>query len=185
MEAAITAFLNLPTAPRIGSSITPTPNRTKGVASIAHRGHNHSPGKRMARRISAGPSQREHQSHSRLAKRIEAWLVFDEALPRALPSPRNSLARFLVGGAAALGFALIPQLLTFRERKLHLYPAVFEVHPGGDKGQSFLLGLADQLSQFVFVNQKLAGAKRCVVEDVSMVIGPDVRIQKPELPIFY
>jgi hypothetical protein len=91
---------------------------------------------------------------------------------------------FLIGGAAALGFALIPELLTLGECQFHFYFAVFEIHAGGDQGESALLGFTDQLADFVLVNEEFTGAQRCMIEDVAMFVGADVRVEKPEFPIF-
>ena len=48
----------------------------------------------------------------------------------------------------------------------------------------FLLRLADELANFFFVDQQLAGAQRSVVEDVAVVIGADVAVEQPEFAIF-
>src|SRR5580704_9953391 len=95
----------------------------------------------------------------------------------------DGFSRFFVRRASALGFALVPQLLAFGQREFDFYSAVLEVHPGGNESQTLLLGLADQLADFFLVYQQLASAQRCVVENVTMVVGADVAVQQPEFAI--
>src|ERR1700739_5005067 len=97
----------------------------------------------------------------------------------------HGLAGFLICGAAPLGFTLVPQLLALCKCKLQFYSAVLEIHPGGDESEPFLLRLADQFPQFVFMNKELSRAQRCMIEDVAVLIRTDVRIQQPEFPIFH
>src|SRR5437868_9599510 len=46
---------------------------------------------------------------------------------RALTAAGNRLPRFTIGGAAALGLALVPELLAFCQCHLHFHFAVLEV----------------------------------------------------------
>src|SRR3989442_11248259 len=99
-------------------------------------------------------------------------------------SPRNSFARLPIGGFAALGLALVPELLAFGQGKFELYSAVLKIHAGGDEGEPALLRLANQLADFLPVHQQLAGAQRSVVEDVAMLVGADVAVEQPEFAVF-
>ncbi len=49
-----------------------------------------------------------------------------------LAASRDGFPGFLVGGAAALGFALVPQLLALGKCEFHFDFAVFEVHADRD-----------------------------------------------------
>ena len=95
----------------------------------------------------------------------------------------NRLASLFVGSAPAFGFALIPQLFSFGECEFHFHPAVLEVHARGNKGKSLLLGLTDQLADFVFMDQQFARTQRGMIEDVAVLVRTDVSIQQPELPV--
>src|SRR6266852_8751973 len=99
-------------------------------------------------------------------------------------SPRNSFARLPIGGFAALGLALVPELLAFGQGKFELYSAVFKIHAGGDEGEPALLRPANQLADFLPVHQQLAGAQRSVVEDVAVLVGADVAVEQPEFAVF-
>src|SRR5215469_17743546 len=101
-----------------------------------------------------------------------------------LAAARDGFPGFLVGGAAALGFALVPELLALGKGQFYFHFAVFEIHAGGDQGEAALLGFPDQLADFVLVNEEFSGAQRCMIEDVAMLVGADVRVEKPEFPIF-
>jgi len=46
-----------------------------------------------------------------------------------------------------------------------------------------LLGLADELANFFFVNEEFAGAESGVVGRVAVVIGADVAVEEPEFAI--
>src|SRR5581483_2109848 len=97
---------------------------------------------------------------------------------------RDGFAGFAIGGAAALGFALVPELLAAGEGHFHFHPAVLKVHACGDEREAALLGFADQLAEFLGVDQELAGAQRVVVVDVAVLVGADVSVQQPELAVF-
>ena len=76
-------------------------------------------------------------------------------------------------------------LLALGQCHLHLHSAVPEVQPRGDQRQSLLLGLADQLIQFVSVNQQLTSTERLVVEDVAVLVRADVGVDQPEFPVLH
>src|SRR5450755_2911601 len=79
------------------------------------------------------------------------------------PAPGDRLAGFLVGSAAALGFAFIPLLFALGQGKLNFDFSVLEVHASGNQGQALLLGLADELANFFFVDQQFSGAQSGMV----------------------
>src|SRR5271165_3299040 len=97
--------------------------------------------------------------------------------------PGDSFSGFFIRSAAAFGFALVPELLAFSQGEFNLHSAVLEVHPRGDQGQALLLGLADELAKFLFVDEQLAGAQRRVVENVAMVVGSDVAVKQPKFAV--
>src|ERR1700730_3269165 len=70
------------------------------------------------------------------------------SFPRKLASfagPGDGFSGLAVSRAAALGFALVPQLFSLGQGKFNLHSAVFEVHASGNESQSLLLGFADEL----------------------------------------
>src|ERR1700692_2814774 len=96
---------------------------------------------------------------------------------------RYRVARFFIGGAAAFGFALIPELLALGNRQLQLDAAVLEVHPGGDEGLSLLLDGSVQFEKLGPVNQQLARALRIVIELRARRIHTNMRVQKKQFAI--
>jgi len=98
--------------------------------------------------------------------------------------PRDGIPGFFVGGAAALGFAFIPELLAFRQSKFNFDLAVLEVHAGGDQREPLLLGFPDQFANLFFVNQEFSGAQGRMVGGVSMVVGSYVAVEEPEFSVF-
>src|SRR5439155_24424044 len=99
-------------------------------------------------------------------------------------SPGDSLSCLAVCGSAPLGLAFVPELLALGHRKFNLYSAIFEVHTRGDERQPPLLRFTDQLANFFFMHEQLAGTQRSVVEDVAMLVRPDVAVKQPEFAIF-
>ncbi len=97
----------------------------------------------------------------------------------------DGFPRFFVRGPAAFGFAFVPELFSFGQRQFNFYFAILEVHSDGNQRQPFLLGFADQLADFFFVHEQLAGAQGGVVVNVAMLVGADMGIQQPEFAIFY
>src|SRR5579864_482364 len=87
---------------------------------------------------------------------------------------RNGFAGFAIGGAAAFGFALVPQLFATGERYFHFHFAVLEIDSRRYQGEPTLLGLADQFADFFPVHEQLASAERGMIEDVSVFVGADV-----------
>src|SRR5713226_4054967 len=74
-----------------------------------------------------------------------------------LPRSRDCFSRLAVGGSAAFGFALVPELPTFGQGKLQLHSAVLEVHADGNQSKTLLLGLADQFADLFSVDQQFPG----------------------------
>src|SRR5207247_7813397 len=99
-------------------------------------------------------------------------------------SPGDSLSFLAVLCSAPLGLSFVPDLLAFGQREFNLYSAIFEVHTRGDERQPPLLRFTDQLANFFFMHEQLAGTQRSVVEDVAMLVGPDVAVKQPEFAIF-
>src|SRR5215472_1260245 len=103
--------------------------------------------------------------------------------PSGFATAGDGFAGLFVGRAAALGFALVPELFAFGEGEFDLDSSVLEVHASGDKGESALLGFAHQLAQLFFMDQELAGAQRCVIENVAVLVRTDVTVEQPELAV--
>src|ERR1700680_5043489 len=89
----------------------------------------------------------------------------------------NRLAGFFIGGAAALGFAFVPELLALCQGKLQFHSSIFEVHAGGDQREPSLLRLSDKLAKFFFADKQLPGPQWRVVKNISVLIGPHVRVE--------
>ena len=103
---------------------------------------------------------------------------------RALPASGDRFPCLAIGGSPPLGLAFVPKLLSLCQRKLNFHFAVLEIHPGGDERQAPLLRLADQLANFVFTHQELAGPQGSVIEDVAVLVRPDMAIEQPQFAIF-
>ena len=99
------------------------------------------------------------------------------------PASADGISGFFVGGAAAFGFAFIPELFAFGQGQFDFYFAILEIHADGDQRQSLLLGFADQLADFFFVHEQLAGAEWSVVVHVTVLVGADVSIEQPEFAV--
>src|ERR1700687_982726 len=102
---------------------------------------------------------------------------------RWFSSPGDGLPRFLVGGATALGLALVPLLFALRQREFDFDLAILEIHARGNQRESLLLGLANQLANFFFVKQKFAGTKGGMIGVVAVLIGADMAVEEPEFTI--
>src|SRR5262249_5567470 len=98
-------------------------------------------------------------------------------------SSRYRFPGFFIWGTAAFGFTLIPELFAFGECKFHFHTTILEVQAGRNQREALLLSLSDQLADFVLVDKQLTGPERGVVEDVAVIVGTDVSIQKPELAV--
>ena len=96
----------------------------------------------------------------------------------------DGLAGLAIGGFTALGFALVPHLLTLGEGEFNFDSSVAKVHARGDEGKSFLLRFADELVQLAAVDQKFAGAQRLVIEDVAVLVYADVGVDEPQLAVY-
>src|SRR3974390_780146 len=94
-----------------------------------------------------------------------------------MSSPRDRFPCLFIGRPAPLGLALIPKLLALGQRQLHFDSAIFKVQADGNQREALLLGLADQLADFLAVHQQFAGTKRSVVVDVAMLVRTDMRVQ--------
>src|ERR1039458_4314721 len=95
----------------------------------------------------------------------------------------DGFAGFLVGGATALGLALVPELFALGQGEFDFDFAILEIHAGGDQSESLLLGLANELANFFFVKQKFAGAENGMIGVVAVLIGADVAVEEPEFAL--
>src|SRR5207244_12657689 len=72
----------------------------------------------------------------------------------SFPTRRSSdLAFFFICGFPALGLSFIPELFALGECQLNLHFPILEVHACGNEGEAALLCLADQLTDFFFMEQ--------------------------------
>ena len=115
------------------------------------------------------------------------WRVRD---PERTGSCPGALAPRLQGPLhVAVGLAfrevtpLVALLLASRERELHLRPAVLEVEPRRDEGQTPLRHLARQRGELLLVEEQLAVAIRVVVRDVPLVVDGNVGADEPRLSV--
>src|SRR6266480_1788555 len=103
---------------------------------------------------------------------------YKSSLGSGFPAARNRIAGFLVGGAAALGFALVPELLALGDGQLHLDPAVLEIHPSGNKCEPLLLDGGMKLEKLGPMDEQLARAPRIVIELRSRRVDTNVGIEQ-------
>src|SRR3954470_463921 len=101
-----------------------------------------------------------------------------------LPRPCDRFPGFFVGGAATVGFALVPQLLTLGECKFYFHASILEIHAGGDEREALLLSFADELFDLFFMHQQFAGAERGMVVNVAMLVGSDMAVEQPQFAVF-
>ena len=95
----------------------------------------------------------------------------------------DGFAGFFVGGAAALGFALVPLLFAAGDGEFDFHFAAFEVHARGNQRQAALLSLAEQFADFFAVREQFSRAKRGMVRVTAVLVGADVAVQEPELSV--
>jgi hypothetical protein len=81
--------------------------------------------------------------------------------PLRFAAAGDGVAGFFVGGAAALGFALVPELFALGDGDLNLDTAILEVHPRGDDGEALLLDGGVEFEDLGVVDQEFAGALEC------------------------
>src|SRR5215813_11360186 len=96
----------------------------------------------------------------------------------------DSLTCLTVSRFAALGFAFVPALFSSGQCNLTFYFAVAEIESCWDERKTALLGFPNQLSQLFLVQEQLSSTHRVVIEDVSMFIGTDMRVEEPGFAVF-
>ena len=74
--------------------------------------------------------------------------------------PFTSSRAGALGGPAAFGFTLIPQLFALGQGNLTLDLTVFKVHTRWHQGVAFLLGFGLKFAQFVGADKQFAGTER-------------------------
>lgn len=95
---------------------------------------------------------------------------------------RGARLRFLC--ARPLGIALIMQFLASRHGQFTLHPAIFQVELCRDQREPLLANLAQQLIDFLPVQQKLTTPHRFVVLAVAMRVLANVSIHEPSFPTY-
>src|SRR5438552_3796612 len=85
------------------------------------------------------------------------------------------------GRAPPQVFALVVQLLRAPQRDRYLGETILEVQLERDEGEPLLRGRADELTDFVFVQQQLAGARGRGVVVAAGLIGRDGQTFEPHL----
>src|SRR5579859_1501525 len=94
-------------------------------------------------------------------------------------STRDCGPRLGVCGFAALGFALVPELLAAGQGQLALGFSIPEINARRDEGQPLLLGFADQLAQLFLMDEQFAGAQRLMIKDIAMIVRTDMSVEQP------
>src|SRR5215212_100827 len=79
--------------------------------------------------------------------------------------------------------ALLVLALASAEPKLHLCQAVREVHPQWDEREPLLRALADQPFDLAAVKQEFPRAERIVGSLLALLVGGDVHVLEPDLPL--
>src|SRR5258708_5928253 len=92
------------------------------------------------------------------------------------PVAIHSLFRFPARFLGALTLAAVPSLFALRQGDLALGDAVAEVYPQGNYGQTFGLGAAGELVDFILVEQQLARAQGFVVPRATRHVLGDVGV---------
>jgi len=75
-------------------------------------------------------------------------------------------------------------LLAFGQCYFNFHFTVLKVHPCGNQREPALLCLANELADLLFMYQQLTRAQRRMIEDVAVLVRPDVAIQQPQLAVF-
>ena len=92
------------------------------------------------------------------------------------PFRRASFGLHLPG---ALSFALVVQFFALRQCQLAFDSSFFQVHLGGNKGQSFFARLPQEFVDLRAVQQQLAPAGRLVILAIAVRVLADVRVEQP------
>src|SRR5712692_200622 len=92
------------------------------------------------------------------------------------PSGFDRRSRFAIRLAPLDRLALVVLLLAFREADGHLHAAVLEVHADRHQRHPLLDGPANELPDFVAVQQQLAAAQRLVLGVAAMAVRADVHV---------
>src|ERR1700676_791016 len=90
-------------------------------------------------------------------------------------------SRLALGLSAFNRLPFVVVLLTFGEADGHFDPAFLEVHPRGHQRHTLFDRLADQLSNFVTMQQELPAAERFVIGVPPMTVGADVDVVEIDL----
>ena len=77
------------------------------------------------------------------------------------------------------------RLLAFRERQRHFHAPVLEIHAQRHEGHAALDGLADQLADFVLVQQQLARAHRRMIGVPAVAVRLNVHVVHEDFPILH
>ncbi len=80
---------------------------------------------------------------------------------------------------------LVIIVLATGKGQLQLRPPAGEVYLQGHKCKALFPCLAEQLDNLRFMQQKLPGPQRIVIEDVSLLIGTNVHVSYEYLSVFY
>src|SRR6516162_722919 len=111
----------------------------------------------------------------RTARELFIW-------PASLSSFLHSRPRFPLGLTPPDGLAFVVRLLAFREADGDLHAAILQIHPDGHDRHAALRRLADQLADFLAVQQQLAAARGIVIAVAAIAVGTDVDVVDPHLP---
>ena len=90
-----------------------------------------------------------------------------------------------LGVARPLGVALVVQLLSLAERQRHLRHSVLEVELEGNQGQSLALDGPYQTTDFLAVEQQLAGPRGLVIRVTPAFVRRDVQVEQKGLAVLH
>lgn len=93
---------------------------------------------------------------------------------------------FAAGLAGFDGVAAVVQFLALRQSQFDFgESALGEIDPEGNEGQAFLLGLAEQLVDFLPVQEQFPHPDRIMVHDIAVAVGTDVTVVEEDFPVFH
>lgn len=95
------------------------------------------------------------------------------------------LLRFPVDGALARSFAMVVDLLAFRQGNLKFDHVLLQVTERGDQGKPLFLDLARELIELLPVEQQAAVAQRLMIRVTPGSIRADVAVDQPRLAVLH
>ena len=91
----------------------------------------------------------------------------------------DGVAGFGLVAFGALRFPFVVELFPLCQRYFAFYPAILQVHAGGNQREPFFAGGGQQFIDLAAVQQKLAGAYGRVVGAVAVAVFGDMGVVQP------